>query len=365
MARLPVPSTRLHWLTLISSLLVSSAVLGQPDADRRYGARLNDTEWTVRQDASTCHLLQPIPRFGLAVFSAGANGTQTLRIYTHRPPGQTETVTLWSQPPAWQPGDTRRVGYTRAMADPATFRLNHTTANRVLQELERGRRPVLTFTDWHNPAETVAVALSHAAFRRVYPRYLECTGELESGLEGLQSSAGNAMNAGAPGVQLVGGDMRVTLPGLERARELAQVPPPPRNRVLSSYGHRRSQAYAQASADGSSMADPARVYFVHDNSGLTRRERDRLQAFVEELEEDTGAVTITGHTDSTGSAAYNRTLGRQRAEAVRAYLEDAGVASDRIAIETAGEARPEADNDTEYGRAVNRRAGVQVGSNGN
>jgi outer membrane protein OmpA-like peptidoglycan-associated protein len=67
-------------------------------------------------------------------------------------------------------------------------------------------------------------------------------------------------------------------------------------------------------------------------------------------------VLIEGYTDASGSAQYNKQLGRQRAEAVRAYLAGRGVAAGNMEIASRGPANPVADNATEEGRARNRRA---------
>lgn len=71
-------------------------------------------------------------------------------------------------------------------------------------------------------------------------------------------------------------------------------------------------------------------------------------------------VTIVGHTDSTGSDATNNELSRQRAEAVRSYLARRGVPGDKVVVESRGEREPIASNDTESGRAQNRRVEIYL-----
>jgi len=71
-------------------------------------------------------------------------------------------------------------------------------------------------------------------------------------------------------------------------------------------------------------------------------------------------LEIQGHTDSTGPAAYNQHLGLMRAESVRRYLHDQGVALDRLATISYGEDAPVEPNDTANGRAMNRRVEVVV-----
>jgi OOP family OmpA-OmpF porin len=66
-------------------------------------------------------------------------------------------------------------------------------------------------------------------------------------------------------------------------------------------------------------------------------------------------VEVAGHTDSTSSDEYNLSLSQRRAETVRAYLIDKGVAADRLTAKGYGEANPVADNATEEGRFKNRR----------
>lgn len=64
---------------------------------------------------------------------------------------------------------------------------------------------------------------------------------------------------------------------------------------------------------------------------------------------------IEGHTDSTGSTAYNQRLSERRAAAVSEYLVNKGIDAARIPSQGLGETQPEADNATEEGRAHNRR----------
>ena len=66
-------------------------------------------------------------------------------------------------------------------------------------------------------------------------------------------------------------------------------------------------------------------------------------------------VRIVGHTDSTGSDAINNPLSVNRAASARDYLVSRGVNSQRIQIDGRGSYEPMADNNSEFGRAKNRR----------
>ncbi|MFO8048310.1 MAG: OmpA family protein [Desulfosudaceae bacterium] len=66
-------------------------------------------------------------------------------------------------------------------------------------------------------------------------------------------------------------------------------------------------------------------------------------------------VNIQGHTDSLGSKDYNRRLSQRRAQSVKDYLVDSGISPDRLNALGYGETRPVATNETEAGRARNRR----------
>ncbi len=69
-------------------------------------------------------------------------------------------------------------------------------------------------------------------------------------------------------------------------------------------------------------------------------------------------VTIVGHTDSTGSDAINDPLSRERASAVRDYLSARGLAANRVVTEGRGSREPVASNDSDSGRAANRRVEI-------
>jgi outer membrane protein OmpA-like peptidoglycan-associated protein len=71
-------------------------------------------------------------------------------------------------------------------------------------------------------------------------------------------------------------------------------------------------------------------------------------------------VQLVGHTDSTGTAEANQTLSLDRANAVKSVLVAQGVGADRIATTGSGQDQPVASNDTEQGRARNRRLELNV-----
>ncbi|MCG6940096.1 MAG: OmpA family protein [Thiohalocapsa sp.] len=71
-------------------------------------------------------------------------------------------------------------------------------------------------------------------------------------------------------------------------------------------------------------------------------------------------LDIAGHTDNTGSEAYNQDLSERRAAAVQSYLLADQVIPQRLTSEGYGELRPVATNDTEYGRTLNRRVDITI-----
>ncbi|MYM81379.1 OmpA family protein [Duganella sp. FT50W] len=69
-------------------------------------------------------------------------------------------------------------------------------------------------------------------------------------------------------------------------------------------------------------------------------------------------ILLIGHTDDTGSSRLNADLSERRARAVAAYMEKRGIAQESLYFQGAGEAYPIADNNTEGGRAQNRRVEI-------
>ena len=108
--------------------------------------------------------------------------------------------------------------------------------------------------------------------------------------------------------------------------------------------------------DNITLNMPGNITFATDSSDLNAGFFDVLSSVslvVNEFEQT--VVEIAGHTDSTGSDAYNQQLSERRANAVSAYLRTRQVLGDRIIVVGMGEARPIASNDTPDGRQQNRR----------
>ena len=107
---------------------------------------------------------------------------------------------------------------------------------------------------------------------------------------------------------------------------------------------------------------PGDIAFDPGQAVIRPNFRQALDNFAQSLQQNpTSTVTIIGHTDSTGSSAVNEPLSLQRADATRDYLVSRGVATNRITIDGRGAREPVASNDTEAGRARNRRVEIFLG----
>ncbi|MDT8893370.1 OmpA family protein [Halomonas sp. I1] len=101
---------------------------------------------------------------------------------------------------------------------------------------------------------------------------------------------------------------------------------------------------------------PSSVTFGFDSSDLTPAATSALQDVSRVLTQYSETlINIVGHTDSTGDAAYNQRLSERRAQAVGQYLSQSGVSASRLNMQGYGENQPVASNETEAGRAQNRR----------
>ncbi|MBH9577025.1 OmpA family protein [Inhella proteolytica] len=131
------------------------------------------------------------------------------------------------------------------------------------------------------------------------------------------------------------------------------------------------EAQARAAAAGkikqpgflmSTVLTDDRFKFKLGHAQLSPEAGTQLDQLVAQLKADNQPVVleIQGHTDSSGSSAYNQRLGLERAEAVRQHLARAGVPLHRMATISYGETAPMTDNRSAEGRSLNRRVQVVV-----
>ena len=113
--------------------------------------------------------------------------------------------------------------------------------------------------------------------------------------------------------------------------------------------------------DNITLNMPGNVTFATNSSDLSPQFYNVLTSVGKVLDEfDQTVIEVAGHTDSTGSETYNQSLSERRASSVASYLGSQGVQQQRIIAVGMGELRPVADNQTETGRAQNRRVEITM-----
>jgi len=105
-----------------------------------------------------------------------------------------------------------------------------------------------------------------------------------------------------------------------------------------------------------------KALFDFDRAELKAEDKRRLDEVVAQIGNipEDAAIRITGHTDSIGSEEYNLNLSMRRAEAAQEYLVNKGIDRKRIVIAGMGASNPVASNATAEGRAINRRAEIEI-----
>lgn len=103
------------------------------------------------------------------------------------------------------------------------------------------------------------------------------------------------------------------------------------------------------------------IFFDFNSYALKRESRTELGKLEQFLETHPKVhIEIRGHTDSVGTNAFNQNLSQQRAKAVYDYLRKNGIAAERLTFKGYGETQPVSTNETEEGRAANRRTEIRI-----
>jgi outer membrane protein OmpA-like peptidoglycan-associated protein len=112
---------------------------------------------------------------------------------------------------------------------------------------------------------------------------------------------------------------------------------------------------------GTVITLPGNVLFASGKAMLLPGAQSSLAQVADALKDQANAaITVEGHTDSTGSDVTNMELSRARAESVASYLTSRGLPKEQVTTQGLGPSRPVASNDTPEGRATNRRVEIIV-----
>ncbi len=108
----------------------------------------------------------------------------------------------------------------------------------------------------------------------------------------------------------------------------------------------------------------SKILFGIDKSDLNDNAKDNLGKLVSVLNKypETN-IEVQGHTDNAGTDQYNMSLSKRRASSVASWLKNSGVAGRRISTKGYGESAPNYTNETEDGRAQNRRVEFLITAN--
>lgn len=169
---------------------------------------------------------------------------------------------------------------------------------------------------------------------------------LDSDGEQVRDSYGNCVRTGSWSAEKATAECDPDLVATPRAEP---APPPPRPAPRAPRLHEVTLAAGATFAIGSA-----------ELSDDGKRELDILATQIKEMGSNVSLITVSGHTDNTGSAALNQRLSKERAESVKAYLVSKEIEAEKIETEGHGFDKPIADNNTAQGRAQNRRVEIAV-----
>src|SRR5258706_1003583 len=139
-------------------------------------------------------------------------------------------------------------------------------------------------------------------------------------------------------------------------------PPPPPAPAAAPRPLTEEEIYARKSVDQLNAERPLDdVYFDLDKSEIRDDAKPRLQKDADWMKKwTTTQASVEGHCDSRGSAEYNLALGSRRANAVKEYLTNLGIAAGRLTVVSKGKEQPVCSENRESCRQQNRRGDLFV-----
>ena len=149
----------------------------------------------------------------------------------------------------------------------------------------------------------------------------------------------------------------------DKAAERMAAEQAARDKANAQQKAQQNAQQAKAEAQKKLEAIGATVYFKSSGTKaqFDKETDDAIHAICDAMKADKSVkVTVYGHTDNTGSLKANMKYGKQRAQALKDYMVKLGAPAKNITCESKGPKEPVADNKTKEGRALNRRATVEL-----
>jgi outer membrane protein OmpA-like peptidoglycan-associated protein len=251
-----------------------------------------------------------------------------------------------------------RSAYARAANGPAAQQTpaDLHNAHQALQEAENSFKED---GDSRNTRDRAYVAARKARMAEVLASTAEAKQEAAKWKAHSESVEDQALKAARSNLSSARSNLSSTQQQLadERAkREEAE------KRAAQAFADLARIAQVEKQSRGTVITLPGGVLFESGKSELLSSAEARLTQVADTLVTSSpdSTMVVEGHTDSQGNDQYNQKLSQSRADSVRSYLVQHGVAPDRITAKGMGEAAPVADNKSVEGRANNRRVEIIV-----
>ncbi|MBV1915665.1 MAG: OmpA family protein [Pseudomonadales bacterium] len=287
-----IPMLKPFLLTMLLSVVTAFAHASS------WQPRVDDAVWEVSSSIFECRLVQPIPRYGQAVFDTRAGESPRFYLDPEKNLMEGGEANIRLEAPAWKRGEQQRhfgsvtVNKTGYRGYPVV--LDEKMSDQLLSELALGYAPIFSRSSNYSDADNIQVGLLPVNFKRAFQDYRRClVGLLPANFE----------------------------------------------QISRSKVHFDTGKY-NLNEDARVLLDLIAVYMKGDVS--------------------VNEVYIDGYTDSVGRKISNIELSKKRSETVLDYLVDAGISDDLVITRYHGQLYPLAKNNSDVNRAKNRRVTIRL-----
>lgn len=262
-----------------------------------FQAAMDKVEWHVQGSIYECSIGQDIPFYGDAMFLRRAGEAVAFQLRAKTPRLAAGQALVAAVPPSWKPGGkARNLGQVTVPVGAAPVQADARLTEKMLAELQAGMQVVVTRRPLYDSEAAESLHLAISAIN-FRPAYRQY-------------------------LDCLAGLLPVNYDQVSR---------------LS-------------------------IYFPGGDQELPPAELKKLENLITYIKADpsVSAFYVDGHTDSEGSRADNLELSEQRAEKISQYLQEHGVAAEKITTRWHGERYPVVSNRTREGRAKNRRVTIRL-----